>query len=168
VSSRRDRPATRFLFDELLPWRVASALEVLGFRTSHVGHSTHGAPAKGSSDEDVLAYAAKTNQVVVTSNHDMIMLCAEKEQAVVWLDPRGRQLRHDETVVLAFLGMASWSEMLESAGAPSCVRVLRSKAELISLKRARELAKRRLVALRRRRASPRRSRAELPGQLTSD
>ena len=168
MTVRRERPSQRFLFDELLPWRVARALHELGFNTSHVGHEGHGAPSRGSSDEAVLEHAVKTNQVVVTSNHDMIMLCAERGQSVVWLDPRGRQLRHDETVVLAFSGLAEWARLLHEAEGPSCVRVLRTKAEVLTLERASVLAKRRMMALRARRPRPPRPAQQVDGQLAAE
>ena len=43
------------------------------------------APARGAGDADVLDHARKTNQVVVTSNHDMILLCAEENESESWL-----------------------------------------------------------------------------------
>ncbi len=57
---------------------------MLGYNTSYVGHPEDGSPARGSSDEDVLSHAKATGQVVVTSNHDMILLCAEQQESVVW------------------------------------------------------------------------------------
>lgn len=167
MAARRERPSQRFLFDELLPWRVARALHELGFNTSHVGHEGHGAPSRGSSDATVLRHAVETNQVVVTSNHDMIILCAEQGQSVVWLDPRGRQLRHDETVVLAFSGLAEWARLLQAADGSSCVRVLRTKAEVLTLGRASLLAKRRMRSLRARRARPPRPGQQVDGQLAA-
>lgn len=167
--SARPRPTIRLLFDELLPWRVATALDVLGFHTSHVGDETHGAPPRGSSDEVVLAHARRTNQVVVTSNHDMIMLCAELHESVVWLDPRGRQFQSDETALVAFRGIAEWQRRLDGAEQPVCVRVLRTKVETLALQRAADLAAQRLRALRARRARrPAGRRPALSGQELLD
>jgi predicted nuclease of predicted toxin-antitoxin system len=158
VAGRRDRPRIRLLFDELLPWRVARALNELGFRTSHVGHDDHGQPPRGSTDEAVLEHAAATRQVVVTSNHDMVMLCAERGQPVVWIDPYGRQFRHDELAVAAFRGIAEWQRLLEARDEAACVHVLRTKVEVLPLPQASDLAARRMRALRarRRRTRPRR------------
>lgn len=122
---------------------------------SYVGNDQQ--PARGSPDEDVLDHARKTNQVVVTSNHDMIMLCAEVGESVIWLDPRGRQLRREEHVVLAFTNIVEWQRLLHQAGAPVCVRAMRTKNEVLTLERASALAERRVRALRarrRRRARP--------------
>ena len=165
--ARRDRPTLRLLFDELLPWRVAEALLVLGFNTSHVGNERHGQPQRTSSDADVLAHAAATNQVVVTSNHDMVMLCAEQQQSVVWIDPRGRQLRSDEFALMAFAGIEDWQRQLEMQPAPVCLRVMRTKTELLSLDRAQKLAERRMNALRAKRAAKQRRRPEVTGQIAS-
>lgn len=103
-------PRVRLLFDELLPQVVARALRELGFRVSHVGNVDDGSPAYGASDEEVLAHARQTNQVIVTSNHDMIVLCAEQVASVVWTDPRGRQFRRAELVVVAFGGIEQFSK----------------------------------------------------------
>jgi hypothetical protein len=40
----------------------------------------------------VLEYAKRTNQVVGTSNHDMIS-SVPRRKSVIWIDPRGRQWR---------------------------------------------------------------------------
>jgi predicted nuclease of predicted toxin-antitoxin system len=167
VASRRERPTIRLLFDELLPPGVARALNELGFRTSHVGHEGHGQPPRGFDDATVLDHAAATRQVVVTFNHDMIMLCAERRQPVVWLDPRGRQFRHDELAAAAFAGIATWHRLLASHDEPVCVRVLRTKVEAVSLARAATLAENRMRTLRAR-ARRRRAAAEVPGQLRTD
>jgi predicted nuclease of predicted toxin-antitoxin system len=156
----------RLLFDEVLPSSVARALNELGFHTSHVGHEAHGQPPRGSDDEVVLAAAIRTNQVVVTYNHDMIMLCAQERQPVIWIDPRGRQFRHDELAVLSFGGIARWHELLVAADGPVCVRVLRTKVEVLPLDRAWALAERRMRLLKRRSRLRRATRpAEAEGQL---
>lgn len=149
----------RLLYDELLPWRVAVALRALEFRVSHVGHEGDGAPPRGSEDEVVLDFARKTRQVIVTSNHDMILLCASERASVVWLDPRGRKLRWEDHVVLAFENIATWDQMLRDAKEPMCVRVLRTRNEVLSLERAAHLVDQRMRSIRarersRRKASP--------------
>lgn len=161
------RPEIRLLFDELLPYRVAEALHVLKFRTSYVGNAKHGQPVRGSEDEAVLRHAAGTNQIPVTWNHDMIILCKELDQTVIWIDPRGRQFLHDELAVLAFQGIAEWARVLSAQTGPVCLRVLRTKVEVISLDRAATLAKRRMRAIaakRRRKGAPKR---QVPGQISS-
>lgn len=106
----------------------------------------------------MLDHARKTNQVIVTSNHDMIMLCAEEDESVIWIDPRGRQLRRTEFVPLVFGRVEEWQEMLAEARDPVCVRTLRTKTEAISVDRARHLAEQRMRRLQaRERARSKRS-----------
>jgi predicted nuclease of predicted toxin-antitoxin system len=151
------------LFDELLSWRVARALRELGIRASHVGHETDQAPPRGSDDAVVLAHARATNQVVVTSNHDMIILCAEENEAVIWIDPRGRQLKRTEFVPLVFSRVEEWQELLAGADGPICVHVLRTKTEVLTLDRARHLVVQRMRRLQaRKRAQARRVRPSGP------
>lgn len=164
---KRDRPSLRLLLDELLPWRVADALLALGFRTSHVGKVEHGQPERGSSDAEVIAHALATNQVVVTSNHDMIMLCAERNARVIWVDPRGRQMQFTDYVLLFFGGIGEWQRMLQENPGPVCLRVRRTRVEVLSLDRARKLAQRRMKDIQRRRRA-KRPRPESPGQVGSD
>ena len=149
---RRRPPRSRFLFDENLPWRVASALRQLEYNVSYVGNEEDGAPTRGSSDEEILEYARETNQVVVTSNHDMILLCLEQPQPVVWLDPHGRKITRDEMVVLVFLAAHEWEDMLQSATGPVCIRTLRTKNECLSVERAVRLVQQRMkrIAAKRR------------------
>jgi predicted nuclease of predicted toxin-antitoxin system len=165
--AKRVRPKLRLLFDELLPWRAAEALNLLGFRTSYVGNNAHGQPKRGSSDTDVLAHAANSNQVVVTYNHDMIMLCAEQRQPVVWLDPRGRQFTSDEIAAAGFRGIAEWQRLLDAQVEAVCLRVLRTKIDVISLESARRLAERRMKAAKAKQATRRRTRPQVPGQLSN-
>jgi predicted nuclease of predicted toxin-antitoxin system len=166
--ARRRRPKLRLLFDELLPWDVAEALHVLGYNASHVGNERHGQPPRGSSDAAVLGHATATGQIVVTYNHDMIMICAEQGVSVIWLDPRGRQFLKDELVVLAFSGIARWQAALRSADGPVCLRVLRTKVEIMELDRASRLAERRMKAIERKRRARRRLTQESPGQLSTE
>ena len=64
-SQRRRPPRTPLLFDENLPWRVASALRELEYNASYVGNEQDGAPLRGSSDQEIISHARATNQVVV-------------------------------------------------------------------------------------------------------
>jgi predicted nuclease of predicted toxin-antitoxin system len=145
------------LFDELLSWRVARALRELGIRASHVGHEDDKAPARGSDDAAVLDHARTTNQVVVTSNHDMILLCAEENEPVIWIDPRGRQLKRTEFVSLVFGRVEEWQALLSAADEPICVHVLRTKTEVLKLERARHLVVQRMRRLQARKRIRRRS-----------
>ncbi|MGI9032602.1 MAG: DUF5615 family PIN-like protein [Acidimicrobiales bacterium] len=129
---------------------------------SHVGHAADDAPPRGSSDEGVLAHAKKTNQVVVTSNHDMILLCAEQTESVIWIDPRGRQLKRTEFVPLVFNRVEEWEKLLGEAHGPMCVRVLRTKTEVLTLERARRLVVQRMRRLQARKRSKARKSVQGP------
>lgn len=137
----------RLLFDENLPWQVAEALRVLEFGVSFVGRDEDGSPKRGSSDSVVLAEAQRINQIVVTSNHDMILLCIEKEESVIWIDPYGRQIKRNEMVVLAFNAIPEWEEMLASVSGPVVIRTLRTKIESLDLKDAKHLVQRRMKGI---------------------
>ena len=155
---RRERPRVRLLFDENLPWRVAGALRQLGYRASYVGHESDGAPMRGSSDRVILDHARASNQVVVTSNHDMILLCLEEGRSVIWLDPRGRHITWEEMVVLVFRAAREWDRMLARATEPVCIRTLHTKNETLPAERAIHLAQqrmRRIAARERRKPKPR-------------
>lgn len=144
---RRRPPQTRLLFDENLPWRVASALRELEYRASYVGNAEDKAPPRGSSDQQILSHARVTNQVVVTSNHDMVLLCLEQEQSVIWLDPRGRKITRDQMVVLVFRAAQEWDDMLKSATGAICIRALRTKNEALPKERAAHLVQQRMRRL---------------------
>jgi len=142
----------------------------LGIRASHVGHEGDKAPARGSGDSAVLEHARKTNQVVVTSNHDMILLCAEENESVIWIDPRGRQLKRTEFVPLVFGRVEEWQELLAAAYGPVCVHALRTKTEVLTLDRARYLVVQRMRRLRARGRAQARKRPSGPtfeGDLTA-
>lgn len=141
---RRRPPRSRLLFDENLPWRVARALRELEYRVSHVGNKHDGAPPRGSSDQTIIRHAQTTNQVVVTSNHDMILLCLEQPQPVIWLDPHGRNITWDEMVILVFRAARVWEDMLQEATGPVCIRTLRTKDEALSVEEAVQKVKQRM------------------------
>jgi hypothetical protein len=97
--------------------------------------------------------------VVVTSNHDMILLCVDQNEPVVWIDPRSRALRYPEMVLLVFGQVEDWDEMLGATTGPVCIRAQRTRCEAIELNRAAHLVTKRMreIAARertRRRASP--------------
>lgn len=149
------RPRIRLIWDELLSHAVPRALRELGFNTTHVGNDLDGTPPRGSVDGTVIEFALRTNQVVVTSNHDMIILCNERGQQFVWLDPRGRQLDREEQVLLVFRQIRDWEQILEAG---LCVHALRTKAKEIPSEDAARLVSRRYRELtRRKRATKRRT-----------
>jgi len=169
VPGRSGRPQQRLLYDEDVSPKVARALAALDFRVSHVGGPEQ--PAKESDDATVLAHAMSTNQIVVTSNHDMIMLCAEEGASVVWLDPHGRHLRLDEQASLSFAGIVGWCSRLEAAVEPVCIRVLRTRVHQYPVAVGAALAERRYRAIQKRKAQPvrrRRRPQDVGGQLTTD
>lgn len=141
-------PRVRLLWDENLSRLVPQALRILGFRTSHVGASLDGAPPTGSTDQVVVEYARRANQIIVTQNHDMMTLCHELGQRFVWLDPRGRRLTRDQQVLLVFTQIRRWDQIL--AGGSSCVRALRTDCRPITSAEAARLARQRMRALERR------------------
>ena len=126
---------------------MASALRELGYYVSYVGNRPDGAPPRGSSDQMIIDHARTTNQVVVTSNHDMVLLCLEQPQPVIWLDPHGRKITRDEMVVLVFQAAHVWEEMLPSASGPVCIRTLRTKNERLSVEKAVRLVEQRMKRL---------------------
>lgn len=157
-----DRPRVRLIWDELLSHAVPRALRELGFNTTHVGAEADGAPPRGSSDPEVIAFARRTNQVIVTSNHDMMLMCDEAGQPFVWIDPRGRPLRQEEQVLLCFRQIRQWEEILDSG---QCVHAMRTKSVPITSAEAARLALQRFRALRRWQRSARRREAPPPGHL---
>lgn len=160
---RRNRPGLRLLFDENLSWKVASALQVLGFHTAWVGGADQ--PRRGASDEEVLEHARRSNQTVVSANHDLFMLAAERRQTVVWIDGYGRQLTYESQVLICFRGIAEWEMLLADATQPVCLHVLRTRTHIMELSEAGRLAEQRLrkVQARKRRTATRKASAE--GQM---
>ena len=134
---------------------MASALRELDYNASYVGNEQDDAPPRSSSDQMIIDHARTTNQVVVTSNHDMILLCLEQRQSVIRLDPRGPNITWEEMVVLVFRAAREWDELLRSATGPACIRALRTKNESLSVDRAVHLVQQRMkrIAARTRRAA---------------
>lgn len=146
MSLRADRPTTRLLFDENLPWRVAAALRILEYQVSYIGDDSASppSPSRGSSDEAVLNHAENANQLIVTSNLDMILLCVERGQSMIWIDPRGEHLRRAELVLVVFKGIDDWSERLAAADEPICLRAMRTRTNTLTLEEAGRLARDRM------------------------
>lgn len=162
--SRRHRPRIRLLWDENLSSLVPKALRVLDFRTTWVGAEDDGAPPQGSSDADVVEFAKRTNQVIVTSNHDMMTLCDELGQRFVWLDPRGRTLAREAQVLLVFQQIAAGEQLLiEQPG--TCIHARRTGCKAIAAGEAARLATNRMREIQRRsRRKQRAAQGEAPGQ----
>jgi predicted nuclease of predicted toxin-antitoxin system len=162
----RTRPRIRLLWDENLSALVPEALRVLGFRTTWVGSGDEGVPAQGSDDSVVIEFAKRTNQIIVTSNHDMMTLCHESSQRFVWLDPRGRRLPREAQVLLVFTQIRAWEQLL--AESPLlCVHARRTRCAAIASGEAARLAEQRMRALeRRKRRTQKASMSDVAGQET--
>ncbi len=158
------RPRTRLLFDEDVSPRVARALYELGFHVFHVDQK--GQPPKGGPDPEVLDHAIRCNQVVVTKNHDMIMLCAERGVSVVWLDPQGTPLTIDRQAAMAFGSIRQWTDALETASGPVCVRVMRTVVRPMPVADGAAMAAKRYYARQKREAARKRTtKPTPPGQM---
>lgn len=101
-------------------------------------------------DSTVLEHATRFNQIIVTSNLDMILLCVERDQPVVWIDPRGRQLRREDLVLLVFKNIRDWAQRLDETAEPVCLRAMRTKTVTLELEAAGRLARNRLSRISRR------------------
>ena len=121
------------------------------------------APSRGSSDEEVLAYARRMNQMVVTSDLGMILLCCQAGQSVIWIDPRARQLRRVDTVLLVFKHIHDWEARLAQADGPICLRAMRTTTNSLALDEAARLARNRMKKLSAARKP--RERTTAPGPL---
>ena len=149
-NAHKRTPSIRLIWDEQLTPKVPRALRELGLNATHVGNQMDGCPVKGSSDQEIIDYALKTNQIIVTSNHDMMLLCSEAGQRFVWLDPRGRQLGGVEQALLVLRQILAWENILESD--PNiCVRAMRTKCEPINSAEAARLASQRMKTIQKRR-----------------
>ncbi|WP_420639155.1 DUF5615 family PIN-like protein [Candidatus Poriferisocius sp.] len=162
----RLRPKIRLLFDENLPWRVAAALETLNFHSTYVGDKNHpDVPTRGSSDEEVLRYTEGVNRTIVTSNYDMILLCTERKQSVIWIDARGRDFRFEELVLLVFKNISDWNDRLKQASLPICLQAMRTKTVTLTMEEAAQRAHSRML---RSSAKKRRNKSHTPlGPLLS-
>ncbi len=97
----------------------------------------------------------------------MILLCAEEDESVIWIDPRGRQFKGTELVPLVFTRVEKWIDLLESAEGPVCLQILRTKTEVLTLERASHLAEQRMRRLQaRQRVRTRKASEELFEETT--
>lgn len=90
----------------------------------------------------------------------MMLLCDEVGQRFVWIDPRSRQFRREDQVLLCFQQIRAWEEILESG---QCVHAFRTKATPIDSAEAARLAMQRFRALRRRTLTSARRKPTSPG-----
>lgn len=141
------RPRLRLLIDENLSPRIARALHALGYHVEAV----HDAPNLGvaTADQRILEVAKERNQVIVTVNLDMVLICVEAEESVIWVDPKRKKgLTYEEMVVRFFEGVPLWERLV----APGVVvHALKTKDEVLSFDQAQRrvlarLAKHRRVA----------------------
>lgn len=139
----------RLLWDEDLSSLVPKALRVLDIRATYVGCAEDGAPPRGSTDRVVVEFALRTNQIIVTKNHDMMTLCDELGQRFVWLDPRGKKLSREHQVVLVFQQVREWEQFL-AADPATCVVARRTGCSPIASAEASRLAFNRIRVLERR------------------
>jgi predicted nuclease of predicted toxin-antitoxin system len=161
--STRPRTRLRLLFDELSSSKVAKALKALGLQVERVGWKDQ--PPRGSDDAVVLEHARKCNQVVVTSNHDFIVLLCDQGESFVWLDGRGTSLTFYETVLRAFTQLEQWDREITNRGRPICVQALKTKINVLELEDAKRLA---LGRNRTRKARERRkAKQQVTGQETT-
>ena len=139
----------RLLLDENLPWRVAESLQVLELGVYYVGDikGNPPSPTRGSTDEVVLAHAMKCSQTIVTRNLDMILLCIQNLQNVIWIDQRGRDLRREELVLLIFKNIRDWDELLTTAVRPVCLRAMRTTTKTLDIDEAGHLIDRRMARI---------------------
>jgi predicted nuclease of predicted toxin-antitoxin system len=133
------RLAVQLLFDEAVSARVARALAELGFRVSHVGGP--GQPARGCDDATVIAAARRSNQVIVTSNADMVVLCAEEGESVIWLDPRDRDITFEAQTFLFLRQLRDWDREVRNAAGPVCIQAQKTACRVMSLGEAARIAR---------------------------
>jgi len=86
--------------------KAARALKELGLPVAHIGERRQ--PSKAMPDEDVLTHAKRARQTIVTTNHDMIELCAQANESVVWFDAYGRRVDLVKMVVRIFSQITRW------------------------------------------------------------
>ena len=93
-------------------WDVRSSVTALAeVGVAHGGVSWRD-PYRGSADDDIVTFERRTNQVIVTSNHDMMLICEQSGQRFVWIDPHGRKLSQREQVLLCLTQIEQWEAIL--------------------------------------------------------
>lgn len=153
------RPGIRLLLDENLSPKVARALHELGYRVEAVQDAA--GLGKQASDEQVLAVARQRSQVIVTVNLDMVLICIEAEEPVIWVDPKRKKgLTYPEMVLRFFEGIESWDRLIKAG---HVLHALKTKDELLTFEEAhrRVLAR---IAKQRAAARKRQAKRQKPGQ----
>ncbi len=138
------------MIDENLSPRIARALGALGYNVEAV----HDAADLGvaTPDDRILEIAKQRNQVIVTLNLDMVLICIEAEESVIWVDPKRKKgLTYEEMVVRFFEGVPRWERLVKGG---TVLHALKTKDEVLSFEQAqrRILAR---IAKQRRRATQR-------------
>lgn len=154
----------RLLFDELASSKVAKALAALGYRVFHVGGD--GQPPRGTPDEDVLRHAQKCSQVVVTQNNDMVVLCAEQGEPVIWLSPRDGDISLLSLTKMCLEQITKWEPLLAEAPSPICIIAYKTTIKALPLEDAKRIAIDR--GKRRRRQIQKKAKAAPLGGLLED
>lgn len=126
--SKGFKATLRLLFDENVSPSVAAALEALGLKTYAVGVPP--APEKGSTDPELIAWAVKTSCVIVTYNHDMMVMAHARGSRFVWLDHRNRSMSRFEQARLVPSQIEAW-QLLLTDHADSCVHAGRTFCEAL-------------------------------------
>lgn len=112
----------------------------------------------------VLEHARIANQIIVTTNHDMIVLCAEEGESVIWLTPRDKDISLEALTWMCFSQLHEWQRLLEDASGPICIMAQKTKCAPVPMDRAKHLALER--GKRRRRRETSRARRASEGELT--
>jgi hypothetical protein len=111
----------------------------------------------------VLEHARNVNQTIVTTNHDMIVLCAEEEESVIWLTPRDKDISLEALVGMCFSQLREWQRLLDDTSEPVCIMAHKTKCMSVPLDRAKRVALER--GKRRRRRERAKARRDAPGEL---
>lgn len=140
------RPRLRLLIDENLSPRIARALVALGYNVEAV----HDAADLGvaTPDDRILEIAKQRNQVIVTLNLDMVLICIEAEESVIWVDPKRKKgLTYEEMVVRFFEGVPRWERLVKGG---TVLHALKTKDEVLSFEQAQRRVLARMAKQRRR------------------
>lgn len=126
--SKGFKATLRLLFDENVSPSVAAALEALGLKTFAVGVPP--APDKGSTDPELIAWAIKRSCVIVTYNHDMMLMAHAQGAQFVWLDHRNRSMSRFEQARLVLSQIEAW-QLLLTDHSGCCVHAGRTFCEAL-------------------------------------
>lgn len=162
----KPRTSPRLIFDEQLSKRVAAALKELGAPVTAVG--LPGAPPKGTTDTRLIEWSVQQHRLIVTDNHDLMMIAPGLGGRFIWLDPRGKKYSLLETVHVVFRQLEAWTKLAE-LHPDLCIRAGRTSCEAIEAPEAARLAGQRYAnRLRKRNRSKRAARARDAQQQSLD